>query len=147
DPEGDILLLEAILSSEPLPPLLPNHEQYMPEVRKELKLYEAKTVEPSVHEPPKVELKELPPHLEYAFLEGDKQVARYQPGILLSSLHLAANERVFDLPLLHGFATALVILITEVSQTREHESCKSPTAELFEVDSGRISIRHLLAQP
>nr|GEW62292.1 reverse transcriptase domain-containing protein [Tanacetum cinerariifolium] len=29
DPEGDILLLEAILNSEPLPPL-PSHEQYMP---------------------------------------------------------------------------------------------------------------------
>ncbi|GJT03980.1 hypothetical protein Tco_0838442 [Tanacetum coccineum] len=58
DPEGDILLLEAILNSEPLPPL-PNHEQYMPGVRKELKLCEAKTVESSVDEPPEVELKEL----------------------------------------------------------------------------------------
>nr|GFB36676.1 reverse transcriptase domain-containing protein [Tanacetum cinerariifolium] len=29
DPEGDILLLEAILNSEPLP-TLPNHEQYLP---------------------------------------------------------------------------------------------------------------------
>ncbi|GJX86389.1 reverse transcriptase domain-containing protein [Tanacetum coccineum] len=73
DPEGDILLLEAILNSEPPPPL-PNHEQYMPEVRKELKLCEAKTVESSVDEPPEVELKELPPHLEYAFLEGDNKL-------------------------------------------------------------------------
>ncbi|GJX41887.1 reverse transcriptase domain-containing protein [Tanacetum coccineum] len=73
DPEGDILILEAILNSEPPPPL-PNHEQYMPEVRKELKLCEAKTVEPSVNEPPEVELKELPPHLEYAFLEGDNKL-------------------------------------------------------------------------
>ncbi|GJX05420.1 hypothetical protein Tco_0191336 [Tanacetum coccineum] len=63
DPEGDILLLEAILNSEPLPPL-PNQEQYLPGVRKELKLCEAKTVESSVDEPPEVELKELPPHLE-----------------------------------------------------------------------------------
>nr|GEY73642.1 reverse transcriptase domain-containing protein [Tanacetum cinerariifolium] len=36
DPKGDILLLESILSSEPLPPL-PNHEQYMPLFKKELK--------------------------------------------------------------------------------------------------------------
>ncbi|GJV12783.1 hypothetical protein Tco_1354324 [Tanacetum coccineum] len=42
--------------------------------RKELKLCEAKTIEPSVHEPPEVELKELPPHLEYAFLEGDNKL-------------------------------------------------------------------------
>ncbi|GJU40625.1 reverse transcriptase domain-containing protein [Tanacetum coccineum] len=73
DPEGDILILEAILNSEPPPPL-PNHEQYMPGGRKELKLCEAKTVEPSIDEPPEVELKELPPHLEYAFLEGDNKL-------------------------------------------------------------------------
>nr|GEX55842.1 reverse transcriptase domain-containing protein [Tanacetum cinerariifolium] len=36
DPEGDILLLKAILNSEPLPPL-PNHEQYMPSFKNELK--------------------------------------------------------------------------------------------------------------
>ncbi|GKA82061.1 hypothetical protein Tco_0788809, partial [Tanacetum coccineum] len=41
---------------------------------KELKLCEAKTVEPSINEPPEVELKELPPHLEYAFLEGDNKL-------------------------------------------------------------------------
>ncbi|GJX23546.1 reverse transcriptase domain-containing protein [Tanacetum coccineum] len=34
----------------------------------------SKTVESSVDEPPEVELKELPPHLEYAFLEGDDKL-------------------------------------------------------------------------
>ncbi|GKF52526.1 hypothetical protein Tco_0159436, partial [Tanacetum coccineum] len=72
DPEGDILLLEAILNSEPPP--LPNQEQYLPRVRKELKLCEAQIVESSVDEPPEVELKELPPHLENAFLEGDDKL-------------------------------------------------------------------------
>ncbi|GJY17111.1 hypothetical protein Tco_0388602 [Tanacetum coccineum] len=42
DPEKDILLLEAILNSEPLSPL-PNHANYFPGVRKELKICEAKT--------------------------------------------------------------------------------------------------------
>ncbi|GJT79619.1 hypothetical protein Tco_1053961 [Tanacetum coccineum] len=73
DSKGGILLLEAILNSEPPPPL-PNQEQYLPGVRKELKLCEDKTVESSVNEPPEVELKELPPHLEYAFLEGDDKL-------------------------------------------------------------------------
>nr|GEZ59236.1 reverse transcriptase domain-containing protein [Tanacetum cinerariifolium] len=73
DPEGDILLLETILNSEPLP-ILPNHEQYMPSYKKELKVCEAKTVKPSVDEPPEVELKDLPPHLKYAFLEGDNKL-------------------------------------------------------------------------
>ncbi|GKG33377.1 hypothetical protein Tco_0433536, partial [Tanacetum coccineum] len=43
-------------------------------LKKELKLCEAKTVESSVDEPPEVELKELLPHLEYAFLEGDDKL-------------------------------------------------------------------------
>nr|GEY05746.1 reverse transcriptase domain-containing protein [Tanacetum cinerariifolium] len=43
----------------------------MPSFKKELKGCEAKTVKSSINEPPEVELKDLPPHLEYAFLEGD----------------------------------------------------------------------------
>nr|GEW62494.1 reverse transcriptase domain-containing protein [Tanacetum cinerariifolium] len=72
DPEGDILLLEAILNSKPLPPF-PNHKQYMPSFKKELKVCEAKTVKSSIDEPPEVELKDLPPHLKYTFLEGDNK--------------------------------------------------------------------------
>nr|GFA25435.1 reverse transcriptase domain-containing protein [Tanacetum cinerariifolium] len=72
DPEGDILLLEAILNSEPSPPL-PNQEQNLPSFKQELKAYEAQTVKSSVDEPPEVELKDLPHHLEYAFLEGDNK--------------------------------------------------------------------------
>nr|GEV18540.1 reverse transcriptase domain-containing protein [Tanacetum cinerariifolium] len=73
DPQGDILFLETILNSKPLPPL-PNHEQYMPSYKKELKVCEAKTVKSSVDEPPEVELKDLPPYLEYSFLKGDKKL-------------------------------------------------------------------------
>ncbi|GJU81558.1 reverse transcriptase domain-containing protein [Tanacetum coccineum] len=73
DPEGDVLILEALLNSEPLPPL-PNHKDYSPGIQKELKVVEAKTVKSSIDEPPEVELKDLPPHLEYAFLEGDDKL-------------------------------------------------------------------------
>nr|GEW93213.1 reverse transcriptase domain-containing protein [Tanacetum cinerariifolium] len=73
DLEGDILLLEAILNSEPLPPL-PNHEQRMLLFKKKLKVCEAKTIKSSVDEPPEVELKDLPPHLEYAFPKGDNKL-------------------------------------------------------------------------
>nr|GEY31142.1 reverse transcriptase domain-containing protein [Tanacetum cinerariifolium] len=73
DSEGDILLLKAILNSEPVPPL-PNHEQSMPSFKKELKACEAKMIKSSVDEPPEVELMDLPPHLEYAFLEGDNKL-------------------------------------------------------------------------
>nr|GEX49224.1 hypothetical protein [Tanacetum cinerariifolium] len=73
DLEGDILLLKAFLNDDPSLPL-PNQRNYMPEVCKELKIYEAKSDKSSVDEPPVVELKDLPPHLEYAFLEGDDKL-------------------------------------------------------------------------
>nr|GEV27423.1 reverse transcriptase domain-containing protein [Tanacetum cinerariifolium] len=41
---------------------------------RELKIYEAKTDKSSIDEPPEVKLKELPPHLEYTFLEGDDKL-------------------------------------------------------------------------
>nr|GEY22237.1 reverse transcriptase domain-containing protein [Tanacetum cinerariifolium] len=73
DTEGDILLLEAFLNDDPsLPP--PNQGNYLPQVRKELIIYEAKTDKSLIDEPPDVELKDFPPHLEYAFLEGDDKL-------------------------------------------------------------------------
>ncbi|GJU11284.1 reverse transcriptase domain-containing protein [Tanacetum coccineum] len=73
DPEGDILLLESFLNDDPSPP--PNQGNYLPEIRKELKVCEAKTDKSSIDEPPEVELKDLPPHLEYTFLEGDNKLS------------------------------------------------------------------------
>ncbi|GJU72185.1 reverse transcriptase domain-containing protein [Tanacetum coccineum] len=72
DLEGDILLLEAILNSDPSPPP-PNQGNYLPEIQKELKVVEPND-KSSNDEPPEVELKDLPPHLEYAFLEGDDKL-------------------------------------------------------------------------
>ncbi|GJW44905.1 reverse transcriptase domain-containing protein, partial [Tanacetum coccineum] len=40
----------------------------------ELKVCKAKNDKSSIDEPPEVELKDLPPHLEYAFLEGDDKL-------------------------------------------------------------------------
>nr|GEV77301.1 reverse transcriptase domain-containing protein [Tanacetum cinerariifolium] len=73
DSEGDILLLEAFLNDDPsLPP--PNQGNYLPEVCKELKIYEAKSDKSSIDEPLEVELKDLPPHLEYTFLKCDDKL-------------------------------------------------------------------------
>nr|GEV29200.1 reverse transcriptase domain-containing protein [Tanacetum cinerariifolium] len=74
DLEGDILLLEEILNSDLSPPP-PNQRNYLPEIQKELKICESKTVKSSIDEPSEVELKDLPPHLEYAFLEGDNKLS------------------------------------------------------------------------
>nr|GEZ24868.1 hypothetical protein [Tanacetum cinerariifolium] len=60
--KGDILFLEEFLDDDPLSPPLPPQE---------LKVVEPTNEKSFIDEPPVVELKELPPHLEYAFLEGD----------------------------------------------------------------------------
>nr|GFC68814.1 reverse transcriptase domain-containing protein [Tanacetum cinerariifolium] len=73
DPEGYIQMLEAILNSD-FAPSLPNHEQSVPLFTNELKACEAKTIKSSVDKPPVVELKDLPPHLEYAFIKGDNKL-------------------------------------------------------------------------
>nr|GEU58327.1 reverse transcriptase domain-containing protein [Tanacetum cinerariifolium] len=74
--DSDFLLFEeadAFLSLEDDPNSSKiNPFYYDPE--KELKVCEAKTVKSSVDEPLEVELKDLPPHLEYAFLEGDNKL-------------------------------------------------------------------------
>ncbi|GKF28134.1 hypothetical protein Tco_0094476, partial [Tanacetum coccineum] len=73
DLKGDILLLEAFLNDDPsLPP--PTQENYLPEIRKELKVCEAKNDKSLIDEHLEVELKDLPPHLEYVFLEGDDKL-------------------------------------------------------------------------
>nr|GEZ98697.1 reverse transcriptase domain-containing protein [Tanacetum cinerariifolium] len=48
--------------------------EYDPASPKELKICEAKSDKSSIDEPLEVELKNLPPHLEYAFLEGDDKL-------------------------------------------------------------------------
>ncbi|GJR06586.1 reverse transcriptase domain-containing protein [Tanacetum coccineum] len=51
DPEGDILLFESFLNDDPSLPL-PTQGNYLPEIRKELKVCEAKTDKSSIDEPP-----------------------------------------------------------------------------------------------
>nr|GEY62699.1 reverse transcriptase domain-containing protein [Tanacetum cinerariifolium] len=58
DPEGDICLIEKLLNDDPFQ--LPSMD---------LKQREVVKAKSSIEEPPKLELKELPSHLEYAYLE------------------------------------------------------------------------------
>nr|GFD33120.1 reverse transcriptase domain-containing protein [Tanacetum cinerariifolium] len=58
----------------------------------ELKAYEAQTVKSSVDKPPEVELKNLPHHLEYAFLEGDNKLPVIIAKELGSGFTVVENE-------------------------------------------------------
>nr|GEX84067.1 DNA-directed DNA polymerase [Tanacetum cinerariifolium] len=62
DPEGDILILEALLNNHPEPPPS-NQKDYFSSVQKDLKVVEPKN-QSFDDEAPEVELKELLPHLD-----------------------------------------------------------------------------------
>nr|GEU50711.1 reverse transcriptase domain-containing protein [Tanacetum cinerariifolium] len=65
DSKGDILFLEEFFNDDPSSPPLPPQE---------LKVVEPTNEKISTDEPPVVELKDLPPYLGYAFLEGDDKL-------------------------------------------------------------------------
>nr|GEW31021.1 DNA-directed DNA polymerase [Tanacetum cinerariifolium] len=91
DLEGDILILEALLNSDPEPPLQ-NQKHYFPKTHKDLKVVEPKNNKSSDDKPPEVELKELPPHLEYAFLgENNKW-----PVIIAKDLRVNEKSALID---------------------------------------------------
>ncbi|GJY61852.1 reverse transcriptase domain-containing protein [Tanacetum coccineum] len=101
DPDGDILILEAFLNNEPPTPI-PNQGDCSPETQEEIKLCEAKTVKSSIDEPPEVELKDLPPHLEYAFLEDDNKL----PVIIAKELSLGEKADLIKVLKSHKRAIA-----------------------------------------
>nr|GEU73130.1 reverse transcriptase domain-containing protein [Tanacetum cinerariifolium] len=88
DSKGDIILLEAFLNDDPPLPL-PNQRNYLPEVRKELKICEAKSDKSSVDEPPVVELK------EFTFKVIDTKGAENMTADHLSRLE-NPHQNVFD---------------------------------------------------
>ncbi|PWA81826.1 hypothetical protein CTI12_AA183720 [Artemisia annua] len=92
DPEGDVFMLEQLLDKDPfssLPPKKPFVE-------------EVKQVEQSEEKLPKLELKELPPHLEYAFLEGTDKL----PVIISKHLQDEEKKRLVDMLKKHKDAIA-----------------------------------------
>nr|GEZ63488.1 DNA-directed DNA polymerase [Tanacetum cinerariifolium] len=91
DPEGDILILEALLNSDPEPPL-PNQRHYFPEAHNDLKVVEPKNDKSSDDEPQEVELKELPPHLEYAFLDENEK----WPVIIAKDLSVSEKSALIE---------------------------------------------------
>nr|GEV47788.1 reverse transcriptase domain-containing protein [Tanacetum cinerariifolium] len=75
---------------------------YLPEVYKELKIYKAKYEKSSIDEPLEVELKDLPPHLEYIFLEGDDKL----PVIIAKDLSMKEKTALITVLKSHKRAIA-----------------------------------------
>nr|GFA09881.1 reverse transcriptase domain-containing protein [Tanacetum cinerariifolium] len=91
DPEGDILFLEKLLNEDPfqLPPM-------------DLKVAEETKEKSSVKEPPELELKELPSHLEYAFLEDSNKL----PVSIAKNLKVDEREALKNVLKSHKWAIA-----------------------------------------
>nr|GEW79487.1 reverse transcriptase domain-containing protein [Tanacetum cinerariifolium] len=127
----DILLLEAILNSDPSSPL-PNHEQSVPSFKEELKACEAKTIKSSIDEPPEVELKDLPPHLEYAFLEGDNKL----PVIITKEL--GEEEKSALIKVLKSYKRAIAWKLSDI-QGINPEFC---THKILMEEDNKLAVQH-----
>ncbi|GKA04392.1 reverse transcriptase domain-containing protein [Tanacetum coccineum] len=92
DPEGDICLIKGLLNNDPfqLPPI-------------DLKQVEVSKVKSSIEEPPELELKDLPSHLEYAYLEGTNKL----PVIIAKSLKYYEKEALLKVLKSHKWAHSL----------------------------------------
>ncbi|GJW33615.1 reverse transcriptase domain-containing protein [Tanacetum coccineum] len=131
DSEGDILLLEAFHNDDPsLPP--PTQGMYLPQIRKELKIVEPKNEKYSIDEPPEVELKDLPPHLEYAFLEGTKKL----PVIIAKDLK--DEEKAALIKVLKSHKRALAWQLSDIKGINP-EFC---THKILMEDDFKLSVQH-----
>nr|GEZ28215.1 DNA-directed DNA polymerase [Tanacetum cinerariifolium] len=107
DMERDILILESLLNSDS-EPTLPNQKHYFPEGHNDLKVVEPKNDKSFDDEPPEVELKELPPHLKYAFMgENNKW-----PVIIAKDL--SVNEKSALIKVLKSRKKAIAWKLTDI---------------------------------
>nr|GEW11368.1 DNA-directed DNA polymerase [Tanacetum cinerariifolium] len=97
DPKGDICLIKNLLNDDPfqLPPV-------------DLKQGEVVTVKSSIEEPSDLELKDLPSHLEYAYLEGVDKL----PVIIAKVLKVDEKEAL--LKVLKSHKRAIAWKITDI---------------------------------
>nr|GEU44825.1 hypothetical protein [Tanacetum cinerariifolium] len=108
DTEGDILYLEKLINEDPSPNLSLVKTE-------DLKQVDATMTKPSIEEPPELELKELPSHLEYAFLEGNDKL----PVII--SKELKDEEKYALLKVLKSHKRAIAWKISEIKELKDEE--------------------------
>ncbi|GJV73358.1 reverse transcriptase domain-containing protein [Tanacetum coccineum] len=119
DSEGDLLLLEKLLPSSPLPP-------------KELHFEEIKMIKSSIDDPKELELKDLPSHLEYAFLQGTNKL----PVIIAKELK--DEEKAAFLKVLKSHKWAITWKISDIKGI-DPSFC---THKIFMEDDFKLAIQH-----
>ncbi|GJW02582.1 reverse transcriptase domain-containing protein [Tanacetum coccineum] len=98
DPEEDLLLLEKLLNDDPSFPL-PSKELYVEEL---------KIIKSSIDDPPELELKDLPSHIEYTFLEGTDKL------LVIITKNLKEDDKVRLLKVLKSHKRAIAWKISDI---------------------------------
>ncbi|GJU84423.1 reverse transcriptase domain-containing protein [Tanacetum coccineum] len=101
DTKGDILYLEKFLNEDPSTNLPPMKNE-------DLKQVDVTMTKPSIEEPPKLELKDLPSHLEYAFLEETDKL------LVIIAKYLKDNEKDCLLKVLQSHKRAIAWKISNI---------------------------------
>nr|GEV17113.1 reverse transcriptase domain-containing protein [Tanacetum cinerariifolium] len=129
DSEGDILLLKEFLNDDPSSPPLPPQE---------LKVVEPKNKKYSIDKPLVVELKDLPPHIEYGFLEGndklpiiiDKDLKDEEKTALIKVLKSHKQALAWQLSDIKGikleFYTHKILIEDDFKQAVQHQRRVNP---------------------
>nr|GEW50802.1 reverse transcriptase domain-containing protein [Tanacetum cinerariifolium] len=131
DPKEDILLFEAFFNDDPSLPS-PTQGMYLLQVKKELKICEAKNDKSLIDEPPEVKLKDLPPHLEYAFLEGDDML----PVIIAKDL--SVEEKAALIKVLKSYKQAIAWKLFDIKGI-DPEFC---TYKILMEDDFKPAVQH-----
>ncbi|GKA38123.1 hypothetical protein Tco_0724688 [Tanacetum coccineum] len=121
-PKRDLLLLKKLLNDDPSSPLPP----------KELHVEELKIIKYSIDDPPELELKDLPSHLEYAFLEGTDKL----PVIIAKNLK--EDEKVRFLKVLKSHKHAIAWKISDIKGI-DPQFC---THKILMEDDSKPAIQH-----
>ncbi|GKA00147.1 reverse transcriptase domain-containing protein [Tanacetum coccineum] len=117
DPEGDICLIENLLNNDPF--------QLSPMDLKKGEIIKAK---PSIEEPPELGLKDLPSHLEYAYLEENDKL----PVIIPKGLK--DNETEALLKVLKSHKRAIAWKITDIKARPMTHLLEKETPFVFSKD-------------
>ncbi|GJV23300.1 hypothetical protein Tco_1375995 [Tanacetum coccineum] len=125
DSEGDILFLEELLNEDPLPNLPPIP---LPVCL----INKTKKIKSFIDDPPDLELKDLPPHLEYAYLEGTSKL----PVIIANDLKREEKEQL--LKVLKSHKRALAWKISDI-QGIDPNFC---THKILMEDDFKLAVQH-----
>nr|GEU35375.1 reverse transcriptase domain-containing protein [Tanacetum cinerariifolium] len=120
DPEGDIFYLEKLLNDDPyqLPPM-------------DLKQAEETKTKSAIEEPPELELKKLPSHLEYAFLKETDKL----PVII--AMNLKDDEKEALLKVLKSHKQWIIGLFLNPDRSQDQEKTT------FTCPYGTFAYRHI----